>query len=253
MRPAIGDSLVLDEVISCEHQLRLDRGLESLPSHTAQLDVCSRGRRWVLIIIKVTRTSLRERGVDLIEAQSLGEVLLIETRRAAVGASEERVDPRPLIPHDVVQVVRGATGARILDARVRLQKHHTLLLRLPCIGRPACGLRLRRRLCCLKRQKPEVLLVRAAEVWVHAAADGLSDTRAPVREKQLPLLVGKRGLGLHVRIERGRHRCFALLTEGCSIGVLRCRGQQTSIFSQKKEVFFLFFCLRKRASLWVFL
>ena len=232
MRPSVRDNLVLVEVIGREHHLRLDAGVESLAPHKAQLDVCSGGRqpRLVLILVKAARTNLGERRVDLMEAQSLGEVLRVEARGAAVSTSEERVDLRSLAPHDIVQVGGGATEARVFDARIRLQKHDALLLRLPCIRRPARGLRLRRRLCRLVRQEPEVLLVRAAEVRVHAAADGLSDTRAPVREKQLPLLVGKRGLGLHVRIERGRHLCFALLTEGCSIGVLRCRGQQTSIF-----------------------
>ena len=100
-----------------------------------------------------------------------------------------------------MQVVRGATEARVLDALDWHQELDTLLLRLPRVGRPARGLGLRRRLCRLVRQEPEVLLVRATEVRVHAAADGLGDARAPVREQGLARLVVQRGLGLHVRVE----------------------------------------------------
>ena len=100
-----------------------------------------------------------------------------------------------------MQVVRGATETSVLDALDWQQELDTLLLRLPRVGRPARGLGLRRRLCRLVREEPEVLLVRATEVRVHAAADSLSDARAPVREQGLPRLVVQRGLSLHVRVE----------------------------------------------------
>ena len=203
MRPAIGDDLELILVVRREHHLRLNDSLESLAPHKTQLDVCGRGRRWVLVIVlvKVARTNLRKRRVDLVEAQSLSEVLGVEALRVAVSASEERVDPRPLIPHNVVQVARGAAETRVLNALDWQQELDTLLLRLPRVGGPARGLGLRRRLCRLERQEPEVLLVRATEVRVHAAADSLGDARAPVREQGLARLVVQRGLGLHVRVE----------------------------------------------------
>ena len=204
MRPAVGDDLVLVEVVGCEHHLRLDAGVESLALLKAQLDGCSgwrRPRRILVIVIKAPRRSGRQRGVDLVEAQSLSEVLLIQALRVAVGTGEERVDPRPLILHNVVQVARGATETRVLDALDRQQELDALLLRLPRVGGPARGLGLRCRLRRLVRQEPEVLLVRATEVRVHAAADSLGDARAPVREQGLARLVVQRGLGLHVRVE----------------------------------------------------
>ena len=208
VRPAIGDDLKLVLVIGRKHHLRLHTGLESLAPLLAQLDVCSGGRRRVLILVlvKVARTNLRKRRVELVEAQSLGEVLLIEALRASVSTSEERVDPRPFILHDIVQVVRGATDARVLDARIRPQKEDTLLLCLPRVGRPACWPGSYCGLCSLVRQEPEVLLVRATEVRIHGTADSLGDAWAPVREQALALLVGERGLRADLGVERGGGR-----------------------------------------------
>ena len=92
MRPAIGDDLKLILVVGREHHLRLNDSLESLASLKAQLDVCSGGLFLLLVIIKVARTNLRKRRVNLVEAQGLSEVLLIQALRVAVSASEERVD-----------------------------------------------------------------------------------------------------------------------------------------------------------------
>ena len=135
------------------------------------------------------------------EAQSLSEVLGVEACGAAVRTSEERVDPRPLIPQDVVQVARGTTETRVLNAPIRPEELDALILRLPRVGGPARGLGLRHGLCRLERQEPEVLLIGPAEVRVHRAADGLGDARAPVREQGLTRLVVQRGLCLHVRVE----------------------------------------------------
>ena len=203
VRPAVGDDLELILVVGREHHLRLNDSLESLAPLLPQLDVCGRGRRRVLVIVlvKVARTNLRKRRVDLVEAQSLSEVLGVEACGAAVSTGEERIDLRPLIPHDVVQVARGTAATRVLDALDRQQELDALLLRLPRVGGPARGLGLRRRLRRLVREEPEVLLVRATEVRVHAAADSLGDARAPVREQGLARLVVQRGLSLHVRVE----------------------------------------------------
>jgi len=144
VRPAIGDDLELILVVRCEHHLCLNDSLESLPPHTAQLDVCCGGLFLVLVLVKVARTNLRKRRVDLVETQSLSEVLGVEARGAAVSTGEERIDPRPLIPHDVVQVARGTAEACVLNALIRPEELDALLLCLPRVGGPARGLGLRR-------------------------------------------------------------------------------------------------------------
>ena len=99
--------------------------------------------------------------------------------------------------------MRGATEARVLDAGVRPEEEDALLFRLPRIGRPADRLGRLGALRRLVRQKPEMLLIRAAEVRVDVAADGLGYGWRPVREKSLARLVVERLLSLHSGVELG--------------------------------------------------
>ena len=204
MCPSVCNSLELDLVGTSQHHLRFDERIKSLLPLLAQLDGLSGGDR-TLILIKSLGRGERERHIDLIETQSLGEVFGVEAGGAAASASEDGVDPLPLVPHDVVQVVRRATEARVLDAGVGPEEEDAFLACLLCIRRVSAAWavetarRFRRRR--LVRQKPEVLLVRAAEVRVHGAADGLGDLGRPVREQRLACLVVKWLLGADLGVE----------------------------------------------------
>jgi hypothetical protein len=69
-----------------------------------------------------------------------------------------------------------------------------------------------------------VLLIGAAEVRVDRAADGLGNTRRPVRQKGLALLVGKRGLGTNLSVKA--YRTGSPLTTDASAPLIAAAGDE---------------------------
>ena len=186
--PAIGDDLELDLALPRAPQLCLDDSVQSTLTLLASL--------W----------AVRERLVEAVADQGLRKILLVQAGRAATSPRQDGVNLRPLPPQDVVEVVRGAAEARVLDP-VGPEEEHALVLGLLGVGRVAAARTVdtarRSRLCRLVRQEPEVLLIVPSEVRVDREADGLGDLRRPVREHGLAGLVVQSGLGADLRKEAG--------------------------------------------------
>ena len=187
--PSIGDDLELDLALPRASRLCLDSRIESLLPLVASL--------W----------DIRKRLIEAVEAQGLRKILLVQAGRESRRACQDGVNLRPLPPQDVVEVVRGAAEARVIDTLVGPEEEHALVLRLLGVGRVATARTVdtARRLCLgrLVRQEPEVLLVCALEVRVDREADGLGDLGRPVREQALAGLVVQSGLGADLHVEAG--------------------------------------------------